>query len=60
MLEQYIKKMEELKTLGEQILEDDEVTGFEPWFDELDCITDHLETSLLILKKIVVEQTIIF
>lgn len=55
MLEQYVKMMEELKTLGEQIMEDDEVTGFEPWYNKLDCITEHLETNLSILKKIIVE-----
>ena len=60
MLEQYIKMMEELKTLGEQIMADDEVTGFEPWYNEVDRITEQLETNLSILKKIIVEQTIIF
>ena len=55
MLEQYIKMMEELKTLGEQIMADDEVTGFEPWYNEVDRITEQLETNLSILKKIIVE-----
>ena len=55
MIEQYIKMMEELKALGEQIMEDDEVTGFEPWFDEVDCMTEHLECSLSILKKATAE-----
>lgn len=55
MLEQYIKKMEELKILGEQIMADDEVTGFEPWYNEVDRITEQLEINLSILKKIIVE-----
>ena len=50
MIEQYIKMMEELKTLGEKILEADETTGFEPWFDEVDCMDDHLSISLGLLK----------
>lgn len=60
MLEQYIKMMEELKTLGKKIVEDDEVTGFEPWCNEVYRMTEQFETSLSILKKIIVEQAIIF
>lgn len=52
MLEQYLKKMEELKALGEKILEADETTGFEDWFDELDCMNDHLECGLRILNEL--------
>ena len=55
MLEQYIKMMEELKALGEQIIKDDEVTGFEPWCNEVYRMTEQFETSLSILKKIIVE-----
>ena len=51
MIEQYIKMMEELKVLGEQIMDADETTGFEPWFDEVDCMTEHLECGLSILRK---------
>jgi hypothetical protein len=55
MIEQYIKMMEELKTLGEQIMKDDEITGFEPWFNEVDRMTEQFEVSLSFLKKIIVE-----
>lgn len=55
MLEQYIKMMKELKTLGEQIMEDDEVSGFEPWFEEIAYATEQLRCSLSILKKATAE-----
>jgi hypothetical protein len=55
MIEKYIKMMEELKALGEQILEADETTGFEPWYDEVDCMDDHLSISLGLLKDATAE-----
>jgi hypothetical protein len=55
MLERYIKMMEELKTRGEKIMEDDEVTGFEPWYNEVDRMTEQFEISLSILKKMIAE-----
>ena len=55
MLEQYIAKLEELKGFSKQIMENDEVTGFEPWYNEVDRMTEQFEISLSILKKIIVE-----
>ena len=55
MIEQYIKMMEELKALGKQIMEDEETTGFEPWYDELDCMDEHLSISLELLKDATAE-----
>lgn len=48
-LEQYIKLVEELKALGEEILEEcEEYTSFE---DEVECMDMHLECCLRILSK---------
>ena len=56
MIEQYIAMMKELKALGDKILADDSTTGFENWFDELDCMNDHIETSLGIFADTIGED----
>lgn len=49
MVKEYLKKLEELKILGEKLME--EATGEENWYDEIENMDLHLECAERILKK---------
>lgn len=48
MLKEYLKKLEELKALGEKLME--EASGEEKWYDEIETMDLHLECAERILK----------
>lgn len=56
MIEQYIAMMKELKALGDKMLEADNTTGEEVWFDEVEIMGMHLEIGLEILTDVMGED----
>ena len=51
MINEFMKKIDELRELGNKILENEDVNTPVGQLDEVECMVEHLRISLMILEK---------